>query len=65
MPHPLIHPAPLPTTVGQIAPHQLWVRLTPSQQQQAKQALIALGQQLLADVSSKPVTEEPNDEHSS
>ncbi len=58
-------PADSPALAGRIAPRRLWARLTPSQQQQVKQALIALGRQLLADAPSEPLTEETTDERPS
>lgn len=56
---------PLPATAGLIAPHQLWTHLTPPQQQQVRQVLIALGQQLLAERPGEPQPEESNHEHRS
>jgi hypothetical protein len=53
---------PLPGTHGAIAPHQLWAQLTRGQQQRLRQALIAVGRQLLDNHPNPPTTQELSDE---
>jgi hypothetical protein len=51
-----------PALVGPIPPSQLWRELTPTQQRQVRQTIVAICQQWLALVTPDKTAEEPHDE---
>jgi len=62
IPSPPVQATPSLKTPLQIAPEQLWIQLTPLQQQHVHQALIAIGEHLLSVSGHHLSLEEHTDE---